>query len=77
MNNYLVTYSDMLTQHAPSLWKHDSNKTTFILELDDFGVQFLMKTSTENLTNVLKDKCEALELNWKGGTLFGMRTNFD
>ena len=46
----LATYGYIPTEYAPDLWQHDSNKTIFILVVDDFIVK-LSKAIVDHIIN--------------------------
>ena len=50
--------------HTPGLWNHDSNKITFALVADDFGVKCFTNESAEHLIAALKEKHKDMEVNW-------------
>jgi len=41
--------------HTPSLWKHDTLPVVFSLVVDDFGVKYTGRASTQHLIDALKN----------------------
>ena len=48
----------------------------FTLVVDDFGVKHLVKSSTVDLVQALKDECE-VEVKWEGNKLFGINLKYN
>ena len=72
LQQYLALYSYTLAKYIPGLWKHNSNKIIFTLEVDNFRVKYLGKENTLYLINALKDKYKDVEVNWNGDKLCGI-----
>ena len=43
-------------EHIPGLWPHNVHRTTFTLDVDDFGIKFFTTTNTDHIITKLKQK---------------------
>ena len=47
------------------LWRHTSHKTTFTFCVDDFGIQYFLKSDANHLIDAIQDTYEC-SIDWEG-----------
>jgi hypothetical protein len=62
----LAKYGYHPVKRTPGVWKHETRKTTFILVVNDFGVQYFSKEDADHFSiNVIKANYP-LKADWTG-----------
>jgi len=62
--------------HTPSLWKHDTLPVVFSLVVDDFGVKYTSRASTQHLIDALKN-LYSISIDWTGWLYLGLTLQWD
>ena len=65
------------TKHTPGLWKHRTRPVIFALVFDNFGIKYTHKEDVEMLLNTLRQKYEAVSVDWSGKLFCGMNLEWD
>ena len=68
---HLAPYGYAPVKHTPGLWKHESRPVTFVLVIDDFGVQYVGKEHADHLAMALKARYNMTE-DWAGERYCGI-----
>ena len=63
-------------KNNPSLWKHETWKTTFALCVDDFGVKITNIHDADHLIHALKTKYE-ISVDWSGSSYLGISLDWN
>jgi hypothetical protein len=62
--------------HTPGLWRHKTRKTTFVLVVDDFGIQIQGKQDAQHLIAALKEHYE-ITVDWDGKLFCGITLDWN
>ena len=73
---HLAPYGYAPVKHTPGLWKHESRPVTFVLVVDDFGVQYVGKEHADHLAMALKARYNMTE-DWEGERYCGITLKWD
>ena len=73
---HLKTYGNVPCRYIPSLFTHTSQKTSFALFVDDFGVKYTDKSDAQHLLTYL-EKLYKCTIYWEGKLYLGMTLNWN
>lgn len=57
---------------TPGLWKHKWRPITFVLIVDDFGIEYVGKEHAEHLLDALKQFYDNITVDWEGSKFAGI-----
>ena len=63
--------------NTPGLWRHTTRPITFLLVVDNFGVNYVGKEHADHLINCLKMETYKLTEDWEGGLYCGILLQWD
>ena len=61
---------------TPSIWKHATKDICFSLMVDDFGVKYVGKDTSDHLIQTLKN-LYTISIDWNGSIYCGLTINWD
>ena len=62
---HLAPFGYQPTTHTPGLWRHKTRNISFVLTVDDFGINYTKTRDATHLLNALRTKYE-LSTDWTG-----------
>lgn len=64
-------------RNTPGLWLHDNKPILFTLIVDNFGVKYEEKKTTEELMSMLQNNYEGVTIDWAGSMYTGITLKWD